>query len=297
VRTRFRRRLLSCLLVLLTVPAGAALGVGAYLLWFNLLRGQPAPLRQPLFVGVEYQRRVQRSPVPVVHHLVRVRVGTPGLHFFITPPRARSGRRLRAQTVSGFLARHRLRLAVNGDFFEPFRAHGLWDFYPKPGDPVDVFGMACSSSRCYGHETPNRPTLYISCAGRPSFHRPARLCHAISGLPLLAAGKVHTRLIPGNRHPRTAVAMDRDERQLILLVVDGRQPNYSEGVNPGELARLMRDAGAHNAINLDGGGSSALVMERDGRPVPLNSPIHTRLVGRQRPVANHLGLWAPALPR
>ncbi len=59
-------------------------------------------------------------------------------------------------------------------------------------------------------------------------------------------------------HPRTAagVAANGD---LLLLVVDGRQ-EASRGVNLQELARLMRDAGAVDALNLDGGGSSTLVV-------------------------------------
>ena len=289
-----RRRLLGALLVLATAPAGAALGAGAYAAWYRWLRGQPPPLRLTLFRGVRYERRVRRRPL-LVHHVVRVAVGAPGIRFLVTPPRPAGRRRLRAQTVSGFLARNRLQLAVNGDFFQPFHARGVFDFYPRPGDPVDVYGMACSRRRCYMPRGRGRPTLFISCDNRPSFRRPAELCQAISGLPLLRGGRIHARLLPGNRHPRTALALDRDERELILVVVDGRQPGYSEGATPTELARLVLEAGGHNAINLDGGGSSALVVERDGRPLQLNAPIHTRLVGRERPVANHLGLWAASL--
>ncbi len=62
-----------------------------------------------------------------------------------------------------------------------------------------------------------------------------------------------------NRHPRTAagVAANGD---LLLVVVDGRQ-EASRGVDLAELARLMREAGARDALNLDGGGSSTLVVQ------------------------------------
>lgn len=59
-------------------------------------------------------------------------------------------------------------------------------------------------------------------------------------------------------HPRTAAGRTV-AGMLILMVVDGRQP-LSRGVNLEELARLMRSAGAVEALNLDGGGSSALVV-------------------------------------
>ena len=78
----------------------------------------------------------------------------------------------------------------------------------------------------------------------------------------------------------------------MLMIVDGRQPNYSEGITLSELAELMREFGAYHALNLDGGGSSTLVVAGvDGQPRVLNSPIHTRIPGRERPVATHLGVY------
>ncbi|MFQ5602407.1 MAG: phosphodiester glycosidase family protein [bacterium] len=59
-------------------------------------------------------------------------------------------------------------------------------------------------------------------------------------------------------HPRTAAGKTA-EGALILMVVDGRQAE-SRGVDLRELATLMKDAGAVEAINLDGGGSSTLVV-------------------------------------
>ncbi len=69
-----------------------------------------------------------------------------------------------------------------------------------------------------------------------------------------------------NVHPRTAAGRTADGH-LIVLVVDGRQPE-SRGVDLVELAIIMRDLGAVEALNLDGGGSSALVVGG----VPLNRP-------------------------
>ena len=60
-------------------------------------------------------------------------------------------------------------------------------------------------------------------------------------------------------HPRTAAGY-RNSGELVLLVVDGRQVD-SRGVDLQELAILMRDLGCVEAINLDGGGSSAMVVD------------------------------------
>ncbi len=67
-------------------------------------------------------------------------------------------------------------------------------------------------------------------------------------------------------HPRTAAGLTADGA-LILMVVDGRQAE-SRGASLEELAMLMRDAGAAEALNLDGGGSSTLVVNgvRVNRP-------------------------------
>ncbi len=67
-------------------------------------------------------------------------------------------------------------------------------------------------------------------------------------------------------HPRTAVGITPGGG-LVLMVVDGRS-RESRGVNLVELARLLQEAGARDALNLDGGGSSALVV----RGVRLNRP-------------------------
>jgi exopolysaccharide biosynthesis protein len=54
----------------------------------------------------------------------------------------------------------------------------------------------------------------------------------------------------------------------------------------------MVSLGAQNAMSLDGGGSSTMVVQgKDGKPRILNSPIDKRIPGHERPVANHLGIF------
>ncbi|MDQ0596715.1 hypothetical protein QF037_001060 [Streptomyces canus] len=61
------------------------------------------------------------------------------------------------------------------------------------------------------------------------------------------------------RQPRTLAGIDRRGR-LLLATVDGRQPGVSEGFTLAEAARFMRTLGAVQALNLDGGGSSAMAV-------------------------------------
>jgi len=62
------------------------------------------------------------------------------------------------------------------------------------------------------------------------------------------------------RHPRTLVGTTRNG-SLILATVDGRQPGVTVGANFIEAAQFMRWLGATQAINLDGGGSTAMVVD------------------------------------
>jgi hypothetical protein len=62
------------------------------------------------------------------------------------------------------------------------------------------------------------------------------------------------------RNPRTAVGSTADGR-LLLVTVDGRQPGHSVGMSLRELAELFVRLGAQAAINLDGGGSTTMVVE------------------------------------
>lgn len=72
------------------------------------------------------------------------------------------------------------------------------------------------------------------------------------------------------RHPRTAIGY-RDEHTLVMMVVDGRQET-SAGVTLPELAQMMYDVGAVEALNLDGGGSSAMVAAEEVVNIPADIP-------------------------
>ena len=62
------------------------------------------------------------------------------------------------------------------------------------------------------------------------------------------------------RHPRTAIGFDTDKNLLWFVVVDGRQAPRSAGMSLPELADLLLVLGADEALNLDGGGSSAMSL-------------------------------------
>ena len=74
-------------------------------------------------------------------------------------------------------------------------------------------------------------------------------------------------------HPRTALGLSEDRRMLTCVVVDGRQLGYSEGMSLRELAELMRELDCHNAFNLDGGGSTVMMLrDAQGKACIANRP-------------------------
>jgi Phosphodiester glycosidase len=88
------------------------------------------------------------------------------------------------------------------------------------------------------------------------------------------------RTFVAGRNPRTLAGV-RADGKLLLVTVDGRRPGWSVGMTLPEAARLMRSLGARDAINLDGGGSSTMVV----RGAVVNRPSDR--VG-ERPVSNGL---------
>ena len=298
---RSARLIRAILLGLLTPIAIIALVVGGFFFWRDH-RPQPSNTREVLFDGITYIRDVRQQPRPLVIHVVQIDLATPGLSFFVSPGEPANGYEVRAHYTSQFLAKYDLQLAINGDFFYPWWFHTIFDYYPRLNDPTDINGFAASRGAVYSAAAPDHPTLYISRDNHAQFNVPPdEVYNAISGLPFIVErGQLSSKIVPGEYydgiHPRTAVALDQTGRTLLLFVVDGRQPNYSEGVSLQELAGITMEYGAYTAINLDGGGSSTLVIEdQSGQPRIVNSPIDGFIPGHERPVGNQFGIYARRL--
>lgn len=69
---------------------------------------------------------------------------------------------------------------------------------------------------------------------------------------------------PHKLAPRTAYGLSKDATKMLIMTVDGRMKGYSEGVSTPELGEWMRKFGAYNALNMDGGGSTTLLVS-DGK--------------------------------
>ena len=256
-------------------------------------RPLPIPVRQQLFDGIVYYRRVHFLPRPFIAHIITVDLQTPGLQFLVTPGNPQAERPLEARTTSQFLREFDMQVAVNGDGFTPWHSNNPLDYFPHPGDPVKPNGTAASQGVIYA--TGTESTLHISADNVVSFTPPeSGIYNAISGDRMLVENGAPTDgLDDGTVAPRTAIGLDGSGQKLIIVVIDGRQPLYSQGATLSELAEIMLYYGADTAMNLDGGGSSTLVVQGPLGPRVLNSPIDNTIPGRERAVGNHLGVFIP----
>ena len=122
---------------------------------------------------------------------------------------------------------------------------------------------------------------------------PQTIRSAVTGAGrLLTGGKVAIDLkaesiaesFSTTRHPRTAAGVCADG-SVILVTIDGRQPSLSRGMSLLELAETLKRLGAIEAVNLDGGGSTAMAVRGD----LVNSPSDAA----ERPVADMLVVDPP----
>ncbi|MBR4451282.1 MAG: phosphodiester glycosidase family protein [Clostridia bacterium] len=189
--------------------------------------------------------------------LASLYVGTPGDGYESINVKAKVPEMIEAAVKNGVPAV----AAVNADFFDMFG-----DCHPS--------GLCVKNSRVIANPDSKRPFIAIKKDGSPVITDITEspdiineLDQAASGLELIVKDGMINDFGPLEpfsyvRHPRTAAGV-RPDGTVILLVADGRIPEYSNGATLVDLALLMTESGVDRAINLDGGGSS-IVYTRNG---------------------------------
>ncbi len=94
-----------------------------------------------------------------------------------------------------------------------------------------------------------------------------------------------------NRHPRTCACITQ-KRELLWITLDGRTPE-AQGMNLHELSFFCLQLGCKSAINLDGGGSTTMVINGLADDGVVNMPCDNKKFDHfgERPVSNALGIW------
>ena len=252
---------------------------------------RPASIRQSLYTGVTYLRNDLKVPRLNALHIMVIDLLSTNLEFLVTPSTGTAGI-ICSRTTAKFLDDFKLHIAINGDGFSSLDPSAA--ACATGSSPLKVNGFAASRGTVYSPQKNIQPEIYISSTNQMTVETPpATVFNAIAGDRLVVDKGLAVKNLPAaSPNPRTALGLNQSGRWLSLFVIDGYQTGYSEGVTFPELASLMISYGIYTGVNMDGGNSTSMVIRGvDGNARLVNSPVDLNIPGRQRPVANHLGLF------
>lgn len=278
-------------------------GVPALLAGLQQLRcryqPRPAPEQVTLFDGVEYIREVLAEPQPAVIHILKVDLAAEEVEVLVTPPDfPGQDYPLRARTTSAFFKEYKLQAAINASNFFPFERENPLSYLTFTCGDKTVLGGAASRGVAYGEPSPYYPILHISEDNRAGIldEWPESPYTATAGIKHFIRDGQAIHMSEREPDARTVVGVDESGRVLFLVVVDGDQAPYSAGTDRVTLTEVLLRQGVYNALGLDGGGSSTMVIEGDNGSARLvNRPVQGTIPDIERPVANHIGIYARRL--
>ena len=264
--------------------------------------------------GIKLTSGIKKSPRLIRYYIMRIDLGTPGLEFVTTGRDADWGKpmpdypkrmiRTRRRTVAEFMNIARRPVKHGGlgkNLVAAFNATpwGPWvpPFNHKYADPP---GLVISNGEVVAeHKQKAQFVIYRDGSvdivpSIPAEKRPEVL-HTLSGFVINARGGKVVPPAKGDRAgvgtaPRTVYGLSAHRRYMYVLAVDGRQPGWSMGVNNQESAQIIISAGASDAINMDGGGSTTMLYWDAAQCKPVMVNRHTAVGNYMRAVATSLGI-------
>jgi len=267
----------------------------ALLAWGLAFRTAAEDTKTQPFPGVRYVHRHVTEPRDIDMHIVIIDLNQPGVRIVTTGPNGDRPGETGLETTRAFVTRSHAQIGINSGFFsrttaeQGFGGADLCSLAVSDGVKVsdwgtwirDAINIGVDNAVTFVTRATNDTTGYMTLPE-------VELYNALSGNARLLRDGV---ILPGKggdtTYPQTAVGHTADHR-LILFVSDGRQPGFSAGMTYEEVAVVLKEFGAVDAIAFDGGGSATMVMAdgKDGEPKVLNRPSD----GKERAVGNNLGV-------
>ncbi len=281
----------------------------------------------PIFKGIEHAVGTNNPNIPgdfpelQVVHCIRVDLTDPDVQFFTTPRASNyvaESRETLTLSVPDFLKKYQVQVAADANFYNA--SPGGAD-PTSEGLPCEVYGLQISTGAVVSAETsadyagdPRAASLLFTTNKQPIFGfrnlppgtNTASIYTAVTGYYPIVSNGVNFGVAASNSYPdttihqvqpRTAYGVSKDNRYFLMLTIDGRQSGYSDGALDVETGYWMTNCGAWNAINMDGGGSTALYMsDSTGNPVALNHSSYLPANGRERYIGSHFGVFAKPVP-
>jgi hypothetical protein len=270
------------------VPQGSARGEGR----FSSIE-EVTPQWTPMAAGIGIFHAKTVKP-RLEMWAVRADLAQPGLHVIVKGGQAwqalGEGRSTFSTKVSSFVRDNGLIAGINAVPFDKASA--------EEGRIITNEGIIFAQGELIAPVNPRFDALVIRKDGRAAVMKQEALAtfedikSAVGGFyQILFSGETDERTKNVRaRHPRSAAGVSADGRLLYLLVIDGRRSG-SAGATEEETALLLRAMGSWDAVNFDGGGSSALALRSaDGSVRVANTPIHSGIHGQERAVAGCLGI-------
>ncbi len=235
------------------------------------------------------------APRPLRIHYLRLDLNCPDLELITLPGDDPDGAGPAESTLTlpeELFTSFNALAAINANAFAglPGTENDIRGWYK--GRPVDIHGTVVSNGIVVSPVEKDRATFWINPKQNPSIGSPKpgeKVWQAVADWQAVLV--LNNEIVPSptttTLHPRSAAGFDSSGKWLLMVVVDGRQSGYSEGVSLYELARILQKQNYSHAINLDGGGSSIMLVKNpDGSIRTINSPS-----GRSpRPVPVMLGV-------
>lgn len=299
-------------------PLAAILAGAAFASCALVARAVPGLARQPALAATHATSPPLAGPVtvrrftlpgPMAGVVARVDLRDPRVGVAVVMADATAGSAegcpSRLDVPSSVARRNDFTVAINGSFFTAAAKEVGGRQVPYfVGNCADPVGWHFSEGRLRTRPTQAhvQATLVVHASGALTMHPrleqlPRDTRCAVGGNALVvAAGRVTSRESDRERHPRSAVGISADGGTLLLVAVDGRQEGHSRGATLAELGGLMKGFGAFDAINLDGGGSTAMVVKdrASGAFAVVNRPSDLALefpgIHVERPVVDILGV-------
>jgi hypothetical protein len=243
-------------------------------------------------------------------HALRIGLDSPDLRILVGAGEGDGGDKgedgeggeppVRAVYVSSFVRNNGLLAGINAVPFEPSS--------DREGEKRRLTGLAVSEGRLIAKPVPRYAALVFYGRGEAAIVEQAELDtpppdrpdplegieNAVGGFHVILRNGELTRRARerrnGPRSARSAAGLSKEGKTLYLLVIDGKRLG-SPGATEAETALILKQLGAEEGINLDGGGSSALALRfPDGETRLVNTPVHQIIPGRERAVAVCLGI-------
>lgn len=261
---------------------------------------------KPIFRGIELASGQQMGTLAgEPDHQVRclrVDLTDPDVSLFTTPHCPNCHLDTLSENTSLFLTENSLQVAVNGAFYG--NSSGATD--TPIGTADNVLGLTISQGASVSAADPSYAATLMFRADKTVLYYPTNyptastngIFTAFSGnRALLYRGANLRAATPNDLDPRTAVGVSADRRYLFLLTIDGRQPGWSDGADFHDTGEWLKRFGAADGINVDGGGSTTMVMsDCVGNAVRVNQSSFVESYGRERHIGHNIGVRALPLP-